>query len=157
MSYVGAIGGKHVTIKCPLKSGSQYYNYKGFLSIVRLAICDAYYAFTLVDIGEYGSINDIGIFSDSGMGKLFHSEKMNHPDFESLAKGATHTLPFFLVWDEAFPLKPLLQKPYPGKGIPGEKVIFNYRLSSDRRVDRKSLRQTRSKMENFPYFYSNQC
>ena len=82
---------------------------------------------------------------------------MNHPDFESLANCTTHTLPFFLVWDEALPLKPLPQQPYPGKGIPGEKVIFNYRLSSDRRIDRKSLRQTRTKMKNFAYFYSNQC
>jgi len=40
---------------------------------------------------------------------------VNHP--ESLANGTTHTLPFFLVWDEAFSLKPLLQKPYPVREI----------------------------------------
>ena len=93
MSYVGVIGGKHVTIKCPLESGSQYYNCKGFFSIALLAICDVYYyfAFTLVNIGEYGSINDIGIFSDSEMGELFHSKKMNLPDVESLANGTTLT------------------------------------------------------------------
>jgi len=131
---VGAIDGKHITIKCPLKSGSQYYNYKGFFSIVLLAIGDAHYAFTLVDIGEYGSNNDSGIFSNSEMGKLFQSEKMNLPEAESLGSGTNRTLPFFLVGDEAFPLKPWLQRPYPGKGIPEEKVIFNYRLSRARRV-----------------------
>ncbi|XP_067053889.1 uncharacterized protein [Acropora muricata] len=121
-------------IKYPLKSGSQYYNYKGSVDIVLLAVCDAHYAFTLVDNGEYGSNNDSGIFSNSEMGKLFHSEKMNLPDAESLASGTNRILPVFLVGDEAFPLKPWLQRPYPGKGIPEEKVIFNYCLSRARRV-----------------------
>ena len=127
---------KHLTIKCPLESGSQYYNCKGFFIIALFAICETYYAFALVDIGEYCSINDIGIFSDSEMGKLFLSKKMNLPDVESLANDTTHTLPFFFVRDEAFRLKPLLRKPYPGKGIAGKKVIFNYRLSSDLKIDR---------------------
>ena len=115
-----------MTTKCPLESGSQYYNCKGFFSNARLAICDAYDAFKLVDIGEYGSTNDIGIFSDSEMGKLFHSKKMNLPDVESLANGTTHTLPFFLVGDEAFALKALLQKPYPGKmNLPDVESLAN--------------------------------
>ena len=101
---VGAIDRKHVTIKCPLKGGSQYYNnYKGFFSIFLLAICDAHYAFTLVGIGEYGSNNDSGIFSNSEMGKLFHSEKMNLPDVESLGSGTTILYHFSLLGMKLFP------------------------------------------------------
>ena len=132
---VGAIDGKHVAIKCPLNSGSQYYNYKGFFSLVLLAICDAHYCFTLVDIGDYGSNNDSGIFSNSEMGKLFQNGKMHLPQPDCLEDSAIQSaLPYFLVGDEAFPLRPWLQWPYPGKEIPEDKVIFNYRLSRARRV-----------------------
>ena len=124
----------HVSLKCPLKSGSQYYNYKGFFSIVLLAICDARYVFTLVDIGDYGSNNDSGIFSNSDMGKLFGTNGMNSPDNEPLEGVANKSLPYFLAGDEAFPLKIWLQRPYPGKTLDEKKMIFNYRLSRARRI-----------------------
>ena len=132
---IGAIDGKHIAIKAPLNSGSLYYNYKGFFSMILMAICDARYVFTLVDIGSYGSNNDSGVFRNSSMEKAFFNEEMGLPAPDHLNNAPQFgRVPYFLVGDEAFPLPPWLLRPYPGQGIPEDKVIFNYRLSTARRV-----------------------
>ena len=132
---VGAIDGKHVAIKSPLNSESLYYNYKGYFSTVLMAIYDARYVFTLVDIGNYGSNNDSGVFRNSTMGKAFFETKMNLPESETLDENPElGKLPYFIVGDEAFPLQSWLLRPFPGQGIPEDQRIFNYRLSRARRV-----------------------
>ena len=100
---IGSLDGKHIPIECPRMSGTLYYNYKGFYSIVLLAICDARYCFTLFDLGQYGSNNDSGVLANSEIGELFSSNSFKVPDASK--HDSLELLPYHLVGDEIFPLK----------------------------------------------------
>ena len=130
---IGAIDGKHISMDCPKNSGSLFYNYKGWFSIVLLAVCDARYFFTLVDVGDFGSNNDSGILASSEMQKGFESNEFDLPSPSAIPGCKLEKVPYFLVGDEIFPLKTWLMRPYPGKQTE-DKRIFNYRLSRAWRV-----------------------
>ena len=130
---LGAIDGKHIRIECPQLSGTNYYNYKGFYSIILLAICDSNYCFTLFDLGHYGSNNDSGVLARSKMGEVFETDGLNIPEPSRHSTCKFDPLSFFLVGDEIFPLKTWLMRPYPGK-LTKKQMIFNYRLSRARRT-----------------------
>ncbi len=60
-----AADGKHISIYHPQNSGSSFYNYKGFYSIVLLALFDYDYKFLFVDVGCQGRISDGGVYRNS--------------------------------------------------------------------------------------------
>jgi hypothetical protein len=106
------------SLKPVLKSGSLYYNYKGWFSIILLAVCDARYSFTLVDIGSYGSSNDSGVFSNSNMGHALEGGQRSIPSAEPIDGLPNNAVPYFLVGDEAFALKQWILRPYSGRDLP---------------------------------------
>ncbi|XP_029667638.1 putative nuclease HARBI1 [Formica exsecta] len=112
---IGAIDGKHVVIQAPPHSGSVYYNYKGTHSINLLAVLDANYCFTLVDIGAKGKQSDGGIFANSMFGQRFERNEINLPQ-QSAVEPSGLPLPYVLVADEAFALKRYMMRPYPRCG-----------------------------------------
>lgn len=61
MNAEDAIDGKHIHIVQPPNSGAQYYNYKGYYSIVLMAIVNSNYEFIYVNVGKYGRLSDGGI------------------------------------------------------------------------------------------------
>lgn len=130
---LGALDGKHVCMECPKNGGSAYYNYKNFHSIVLLAVCDAKYCFTLVDVGSFGRENDAAILSESAFGKLFEGGRSGL-SIPSTRLVGNSRLPYVLIGDEIFPLKPWLMKPYPGRHLDEPRRVYNYRLSRARRT-----------------------
>ena len=89
--------------------------------MILLAVCDVRYNFMLLDVGQYGLVNDSGA--------------LNYPVPEKIPGLQLGKVPFFLVGDEIFPLKDWLMHPYPGKkqgGLEELHHVFNYHLSRAR-------------------------
>ncbi|KAJ1525538.1 hypothetical protein ONE63_010343 [Megalurothrips usitatus] len=129
---VGAIDGKHMRIQAPPLTGSKYWNYKSFFSMVLLAICDANYKFTWVDIGQYGSVSDGGVWANTDLAQDLANNEVDLPDPCPLPQANT-PFPYVFIGDEAFPLTSHMMRPYPRRDLDDDKHIFNYRLSRARR------------------------
>jgi hypothetical protein len=132
---IGAIDGKHVTtVQAPPNIGSKFFNYKHSFFVVLLALVDALYKFTVVDIGSCGRNSDGGSLVYSKLRKYLETH-VGIPEDKQLP-GTSCLAPHVIVGDEDFPLKPYLMTPYPGSQNKGdnEKSIFNYRLSRARRL-----------------------
>lgn len=129
----GALDGKHVAIKKPRRSGSLYYNYKGFFSIVLLGLVDADYKFLWAHVGANGSSSDCGIFNDSDLEPGLREETLGFPDPQPFPND-DRPMPYSLVGDDAFPLRSFMIKPFSARHLSHDERIFNYRCSRARRV-----------------------
>lgn len=131
---LGAIDGKHIAIRKPENTGSAYYNYKGFYSIVLLAVVDANKQFVMVDAGINGRISDGGVMFYSKFGELFEQNRLNLPEPNCLPNTNVR-FPFVFVADEAFALHQNLLKPYTLKlPLTREQLEYNRRVSRARVV-----------------------
>ena len=130
---LGAIDGKHIAIKKPKGSGSTHYNYKGFCSIVLLAIVDSQYRFMWINVGSPGRCSDGGIWKDSTLHRRVEGGRQGIPAPEPLP-GHRTPVPWFFVGDAAFALAPWMQKPFPHRGRTRQERIYNYRHSRARRI-----------------------
>ncbi|KAB0801951.1 hypothetical protein PPYR_04137, partial [Photinus pyralis] len=129
---IGAVDGKHIRIIKPINSGSTFFNYKKFYSVVLLAICDANYCFTYVDVGAFGKFADSNVFVNSQFWKRYQKKLLNLPEDRYLP-GTEKPMPFVIVGDDAFSLGPHLLRAYARKNLTHKKKIFNYRLTRARR------------------------
>ena len=59
---LGALDGKHVRIIKPALSGSSFFDYKDFFSIILFALVDAHSKFIFIDVGCNGRGSDSTIF-----------------------------------------------------------------------------------------------
>ncbi|XP_054259855.1 uncharacterized protein LOC128984546 [Macrosteles quadrilineatus] len=130
---VGALDGKHVRLTKPWNSGSMYYNYKNYFSVVLLAMCDANYQFTFIDAGAYGKESDSSVFKKSALHAALKNKTFQLPEAQPISESSS-ALPYVIVADEAFALSNHIMRPFPRKSLTRRKKVYNYRHSRARRM-----------------------
>lgn len=132
---IGAVDGKHIRLKKPADSGSEFYNYKNYFSTILLAVVDADYCFTVIDVGSYGASGDSNVFKKSNFYQRLKSNQLNIPNPQKLPHDEEgEPQPFNFVGDEAFALSRHVLRPYSKKNLTMKQRVFNYRHCRARRM-----------------------
>ena len=127
-----SIDGSHVPITPPAMNHTDYYNCKGWYSMLVQAVVDHNFLFRDLCIGWPGSVHDARVFANSSLFKKITSGELLKG--ESLQVQG-QTLQTFLLGDSAYPLLPWLIKPFPfSSSLNSEQKRCNYRLSRARVV-----------------------
>ena len=130
---IGALDGKHIAMTCPPNGGSIFYNYKGFHSIILMALVDADYKFAWVDVGSDGSSGDAHVFNKSELKDCILDDTIGFPAPDPLPHD-DKDIPYFISGDDAFALRTWLMKPFSKRQMTIAERVFNYRLSRARRI-----------------------
>ncbi|KAJ8868503.1 hypothetical protein PR048_030031 [Dryococelus australis] len=99
LNCIGAVNGKHITIIKPQDSGSIFYNYKCYYSLVVMVVVDTNYDYIYVDVCAYGNDYDSNKLL---FGKICRTEE---------------ELSCVFVGDEVFALHSNFLRPYCGREL----------------------------------------
>lgn len=117
----------------PTGTGSAFHNYKGFSSIVLLAVCDANARFLLVDLGAAGSNSDSALYASSSIKKFLEGGTANIPRMQPLICSDGYNcgeVPAVFLADGGFGLSDILLTPFPVTSTSTiERAQFNTSLS----------------------------
>ena len=98
-----------------------------------MAICNARYQFTVVDIGDSGRQSDGSVYANSNLGYAIENKQVKLSG-EIRLRNSQRILPHVFVGDDTFGLKLHMMKTYPSQNLPIDRRVFNYRLSCTRRI-----------------------
>ena len=122
---LGAIDGKHVTIRKPSNVSSYYYNYKHTHSIILFAIAGLEYECLYADVRSNGRANDSGVWNKSSLSQAIQNGSVKLPKDDPLPVNGV-IAPYVFVGDEAFALKKFMMKPYPQQNLTVDKRVREY-------------------------------
>ena len=162
----GSIDGSHISITPPKMNHTDYYNRKGFYSMLVQAVVDHDYLFRNLCIGWPGSVHDARVFANSSL----HTKVMNGELLQGdhINVNGQKLLPY-LVGDSAYPLLPWLIKPFSfTTALTNQEKEFNYRISRGRVVVeiafgqlkgrwRRLCKQIDMNIDNVPYIIAACC
>ena len=128
----GAIDGSHIPIIAPQQFHTDFFNRKGWHSIILQGVVDGKYRFMDITVGWPGSVHDARVFTNSDIYHMGQDDGL----FSSIGKMLDGIeIPVHIIGDPAYPLLKWLMKAYSDTGrLTVEQLTFNYRLSRARNV-----------------------
>ncbi|XP_066590573.1 putative nuclease HARBI1 [Prorops nasuta] len=138
---IGAIDGCHIPCKQPVNNAIDYYNRKGFHSILLQGVCDDKGRFIDVFIGLPGRIHDARVFRNSQL-------------YIDLLNNENPLLPtqYHLIGDTAYPLLETLLTPFKDNGyLTDSQIIYNRKLSSVRSIIERVFGLLKCKFRRLKY------
>ena len=122
----------HIPIIRPVESASDYYNRKGYYSVIMQVLVDFRRHFMDVNIGWPGKVHDARVFANSSLyNKCMKGTFV--PKRPKIIEGVE--VPLLILGDPAYPLLPWLMKPYiENSSITSRERNYNYRQSRARMV-----------------------
>ena len=116
---VGAVDGSHIPIVASRLHAADYYNRKGFYSILLQGVVCSKCLFWDFDIGWAGSMHDANLWGRTDIRQYCEAGKLS---------------PYALVGDAAYPCRPWMLAPFKGNkdGLSREEYHWNYVQSSTR-------------------------
>ena len=122
---VGAIDGSHILE--PKDSCTDYYNRKGWYSIILQGVVDHKYRFTDIYIGWPRSVHDARVLAHSSLYEKAIGDKLLPSSSRSIAG---ESVPLFILGDSAYPLMTWLMKSFPHNCmLSDQQKTYNYRTS----------------------------
>ena len=113
-------------------SRTDYYNHKGWYSIILQGVVDHSYQFMDINVGWPGSVHDARVFAHSSVYKKI-TEQTLLPDKNITVNGVN--IPLYLIGDSAYSLQTWLMKPFThNTALTSQQKTFNYRLCRARIV-----------------------
>ncbi|GBB92631.1 hypothetical protein RclHR1_20360002 [Rhizophagus clarus] len=121
-NVIGAINGSHIPIKAPHLFPVDYFNRKGFYSIVLQAVVDHKKKFLDICVGWPGSMHDSRILINSNLYNKFNNQVTTHLNNK------------YILGDGGYPNLSWLIVPYKdiGRGLTQEQTYFNRKHSQTR-------------------------
>lgn len=128
----GAVDGTHIPILSPHECPADYYNRKGWHSIIMQGVVDNKGLFIDIYVGWPGRVHDARVFSNSSLYQKGQNQTL-FPNWVEKVSGCD--IPILLIGDPAYPLLPWLMKAFPDNGnLTQQQKKYNHCLSKVRVV-----------------------
>ena len=128
----GSIDGSHVPVTPPSMNHTDYYNRKGWYSMLVQAVVDHEFLFRNLCIGWPGSVHDARVLANSSVFKKISNGQLL---VGNSAQVQGRPLRPFIIGGSAYPLLLWLIKPFSfSSSLSSDQKLFNYRISRARVV-----------------------